>query len=211
MQFSTSVEQIPRIGPAYRQRLKRLGIRTVGDILYHFPHRYDDFSELIKISDIQEGGPSFASATAGKPFCFQGEISDIRNIRTFRKRMILTQATITDETGKLKVMWFNQPYLVNTFKKGEFVCLAGKINGKGSAKYLSNPAYEKIPQGLRSESAKLTHTAGLIPVYPETEGLSSKWLRFIVRPLLAQTKNQERNMIFCLFKKLFGKFIFLIL
>lgn len=193
MHLLTPVEQIPRIGPAYQKRLRRLGIKTVRDILYHFPHRYDDFSNLIKIADIREGCPASAEASAGKAFCFQGEISEIRNIRTFRRKMMLTQAQISDETGKLKALWFNQPYLVNTFKKGDFVCLAGKINGKGSAKYLSNPAYEKIPQGLKAESIKLNHTAGLIPVYPETEGLSSKWLRFIVKPLLLQLKSQIQD------------------
>ena len=112
--------------------------------------------------------------------------------------MMLTQATLEDETGKLKVMWFNQPYLINAFKKGTFVCLAGKISGKGKSIYLSNPAYEKLPSFAETSEGKpenfnnndLTHTGRLIPVYPETEGLSSKWLRFIVKPLLLKLKNQ---------------------
>ncbi len=204
MDLSAPIGEIPRVGPQYQKRLKRLGIKTVRDILYHFPHRYEDFSNLVNISDIKEGGPAFAktasfaevaSATkaesASKPFCFRGEIVDIKNIRTFRKRMILTQATLGDETGKLKVIWFNQSYLINTFKKGDYLCLAGKITGKGSAMYLSNPAYEKIlNHELGIKNDELTHTGRLIPVYPETEGLSSKWLRFIVKPLLTRLKNQ---------------------
>jgi len=190
MNLSTPIEEIPRVGPQYQKKLKRLGIKTVSDILFHFPHRYEDFSNLIKIAEIKEGGPAFAEASAGKPFCFQGEILDVKNIRTFRKRMILTQATIADETGKLKVIWFNQPYLINTFKKGEYLCLAGKVTGKGSAKYLSSPAYEKLNHELGIKNYNLTHTGRLIPVYPETEGLSSKWLRFIIKPLLTKLKNQ---------------------
>jgi len=199
MNLSTLIEEIPRVGPQYQKKLKKLGIKTVGQLFYHFPHRYDDFSNLVKISDIHEGGPASALASAGKPFCFQGEILDIKIIRTFRKRMILTQATIGDETGKLKAIWFNQPYLINTFKKGDYVCLAGKINGKGSAKYLSSPAYEKIePRPFakgRGEigNSDLTHTGRLIPVYPETEGLSSRWLRFIIKPLLVKLKNQLQD------------------
>jgi len=179
MDLTTSIEEIPRVGPQYQKRLKKLGIKTVGQLLFHFPHRYEDFSNLIPIAKAEPGGP----------FCFQGEILDIKNIYTFRKRMVLTQATIGDETGQLKVIWFNQPYLINTFKKGEYVCLAGKIAKKGGAKYLSSPAYEKIPKDFRF-NAGLTHTGRLIPVYPETEGLSSRWLRFIVKPLLAKLKNQ---------------------
>jgi len=203
MDLSTPIGEIPRVGPQYQKRLKRLGIKTVRDILYHFPHRYEDFSNLVNISDVKEGGPAFAKASAGKPFCFQGEIVDIKNIRTFRKRMILTQATLGDETGKLKVIWFYQPYLINTFKKGDYLCLAGKITGKGSAMYLSNPAYEKIPSFARTPEGEpenfnnddLMHTGRLIPVYPETEGLSSKWLRFIVKPLITRLIRQPAEQI----------------
>ncbi|MBU4298801.1 ATP-dependent DNA helicase RecG [Patescibacteria group bacterium] len=181
MNLSTPIENLPRVGPQYQKKLRKLGIKNVGDIIFHFPHRYEDFSHLISIAKAELGGP----------FCFQGEIVDIKNIRTFRRRLVLTQMTIDDKTGKLKVMWFNQPYLINTFKKGTFVCLAGKITGKGKSIYLSNPAYEKLLNyelGIKND--ELTHTGRLIPVYPETEGLSSKWLRFIVKPLLAKLKNQ---------------------
>lgn len=190
MNLSTPIEEIPRIGPQYQKRLKRLGIKIVRDLFFHFPHRYEDFSNLVKISDVKEGGSAFAMVSEGRPFCFQGEILEIRNIRTFRKRMVLTRATLDDETGKLKIIWFNQPYLINNFKKGDYLCLAGKINGKGSAIYLSNPAYEKLNHELGIKNYDLTHTGRLVPVYPETEGLSSRWLRFIVKPLLAKLKNQ---------------------
>ncbi|MDO8663522.1 MAG: ATP-dependent DNA helicase RecG [Candidatus Wildermuthbacteria bacterium] len=185
MDISTPIEQLPRVGPAYQKKLKRLGIKIVRDLLFHFPHRYDDFSNLIKIADLEEGGPAFAEASAGKPFCFQGEITGIRTFRAFRRKMMLTQATVEDETGKIKALWFNQPYLISTLKKGTFVCLAGKVRGKKSAKYISNPTYEKIQKpNLKIQNNDLTHTGRLVPVYPETEGLSSKWLRFIVKPLL---------------------------
>jgi len=180
MNLLTPIEEIPRVGPQYQKRLKRLGIKTIGELFFHFPFRYEDFSNLIPISQVKIGGP----------FCFQGQITDIKNIRTFRKRMMLTQAALQDPTGKLKVMWFNQPYLANTLKKGTFVCLAGKISGKGKSIYLSNPAYEKLPDNFREIDFELSHTGRLIPVYPETEGLSSKWLRFIIKPLLAKLKNQ---------------------
>jgi len=178
MQLSTPIEELPRVGPQYQRKLKKLGIKTVKDALFHFPHRYEDFSNLIPIAEAKEGGP----------FCFQGKITDIKNIRTFRRRMILTQAVIEDKTGKMKALWFNQHYLINTFKKGDYVCLAGKVAAKGNVKYLSSPAYEKILKGFQSK--ELTHTGRLIPVYPETEGLSSKWLRFIVKPLLEKFRNQ---------------------
>ncbi|TFG35936.1 MAG: ATP-dependent DNA helicase RecG [Parcubacteria group bacterium] len=175
MDISFPVEKIPRIGPQYQRRLKRLGIDTVGQLLYHFPHRYEDFSNLKKISEIK----------SGENVSVQGKILDIKNIRTFKKRMFLTQATLEDETGTIKAIWFNRPYLTNALKKNDLVFLSGKTAAKSNKYYLSSPAYEKI-----SDKSDPIHTARLVPVYPETEGLSSRWLRYILQPLLNQLKNR---------------------
>ncbi len=178
MDLSTLVEKLSRVGPQYQKKLKKLGIKTVGQLLFHFPHRYEDFSNMVPI----------AKAEPGQPLSIQGKILEIKNIRTFKKRMTLTQAVVSDESGTIKVIWFNQPYLINTFKKGDSLFLAGKITSKASSRYLSSPAYEKIPDNI--ENLDLTHTGRLIPVYPETEGLSSRWLRFIVKPLLTKLKKE---------------------
>jgi ATP-dependent DNA helicase RecG len=202
MDLKTPIEEIPRVGPAYQRRLQRLNIKTVGQLIFHFPHRYEDFSNLVPIAQTEEGGPYSA----------QGEITDIRVFRIRGGRM-LTQATIEDETGKIKALWFNQPYLVNTLKKGTFVCLAGKVKGKKSSKYFSNPAYERIPENYKEVNFDLNHTGGLIPIYPETEGLSSKWLRFIVKPILTELTKRlpadEQEIPDSLPKKITEKYDFL--
>jgi len=184
MNLSTPIEEIPRIGPQYQKKLKRLGIKTVQDILFHFPHRYEDFSNIIPISQVEEG----------KTICIQGKITDIKNIRIFKRRMTITEAQIFDNSGTLRTTWFNQPYLINTLKKGDFVFLAGKMTSKKGRRYLSSPAYEKIPPQFaespgNGEKYDSVHTGRIIPVYPETEGMSSRWLRFIIKPLLAKLKN----------------------
>ncbi|HUW71964.1 MAG TPA: ATP-dependent DNA helicase RecG [Candidatus Humimicrobiaceae bacterium] len=180
MDLSASLEKIPRVGPQYQKRLKRLGIKTVGQLLFHFPHRYEDFSNVIPIAEVKKG----------ETVSVQGKILDIKNIRTFRKRMVLTQALVDDDSGKLQVIWFNQPYLINNFKKGDFLFLAGKMNQSKNGRYLSSPAYEKVSDELRFKNSDLIHTGRLVPVYPETEGLSSRWLRFIIKPLLGQLKDE---------------------
>lgn len=196
MDLETKVDELPRVGPAYQARLRRLNIQTVGQLIFHFPHRYEDFSNLVKISEIPEDcGTSPDKTDASGPYCVQGQITDIRMFRAFHRRMMLTQATIQDETGKIKALWFNQPYLVNTLKKGSFVCLAGRVKGRKSSRCFSNPSYEKIPDFAKATSGKpenfdLIHTAGLIPIYPETEGLSSKWLRFVIKPILSSLGNK---------------------
>ncbi len=172
MELSTPVEQLSRVGPAYQKKLKRLGIKNVRDLLYHFPHRYEDFSNIVPISRLQ----------LNEAACIQGAITEIKNIRTWKKRMFLTQGIIQDKSGILKIIWFNQPYLTKTLKVGDSICLAGKLIKKEKDFYFSNPIYEKL-------SADLTHTGRIVPMYPETAGLSSRWLRFIIKPILTNLKN----------------------
>lgn len=179
MNLETKIEKIPRIGKIYQERLKKLNIKTVRDLIFHFPHRYDDFSKIIPIKEIK----------INESVCIQGKILEIENKRTWKKRIIVTQAVVQDKTGAIKVVWFNQSYLTRSLKLGDYVCLAGKVVLKDNGAYLSSPAYEKLPQGERF-SSDLTHTGRLVPIYPETEGLSSRWLRYILKPLLKELKNK---------------------
>lgn len=113
---------------------------------------------------------------------------EIKNTRSWRKRMFITEAYIQDQTGLIKAVWFNQPFLVNSLKEGDVVSLSGKVNF-GQTLYLSNPAHERISQTSRNQrpvASELRHTGRLVPVYPETQGLTSRWLRYIIKKLLPQ-------------------------
>ncbi|MDP2741102.1 MAG: ATP-dependent DNA helicase RecG [bacterium] len=172
--LQTPISQIPKIGLAYQKRLKKFGIKTIYDLFFHFPSRYDDFSDIIKISEARQ--------KLGEVICVEGRILEIGNAHTFKKWVNLTEATIEDDSSYIKVVWFNQPYLTKNLMADDFVCLAGKISLGKDGLYLNNPAYEKINQ--KAERYNLTHTGRIVPVYPETRGLSSRWLRFIIKPLL---------------------------
>ena len=184
MNLFTPIQEVPRVGIKYQKKLNKLGIKTVRDLLFHFPHRYEDFSNIIPIKDVQEG----------EAVCIQGEIIKIENIMAWKKRMIITTATIEDSSGKIRATWFNQPYLTNTLKEGIFVYLAGKItkSKKKSELYLSNPIHEKISN---QENPHTTHTGRIIPIYPTTEGVSSRWIRYILKPLLNQLKDEVRDIL----------------
>ena len=171
--LSQEIRNIPKIGPAYQTRLKHLGIDTVKDLLYHFPTRYEDFSVQIRIADLK------VNETA----CIQGIIESVKMVRVWKRHLTITEISISDDTGKVKALWFNQPYLAGSFKKGLAVCLAGKLVEKKSSRYLSNPMYEKVNDSPDSE-IDLTHTGRLVPIYPQTAGLSSRWLRYVIKPLL---------------------------
>ncbi len=172
IKLSTPIENVPNIGQAYHKKLKKLGIKTVQDLLFYFPLRYEDFSNIIPISQIK----------VGEVVCVQGRIIAIENTQTFKKWMTITEVEIEDETGNIKALWFNQPFLTKSLKEDDFVCLAGKVTLSKSGVYLNNPAFEKISE--MSDNDDLTHTGRIVPIYSETKGVSSKWLRYIIKPLL---------------------------
>ncbi len=177
MNLSTPIENITGIGPVFKKRLKRLGIKTINDLFFHFPRKYEDFSNLIPISKIK----------LDEICTINGTVLEINTIRTWKKRMFITEAIIEDKTGAVKVVWFNQPFLTKTLKKGDKVFLSGKATASKKGIFLSNPIYEK------GDAKNLTHTGRLIPVYPETAGLSSRWLRFILKPLLTRLGSQVKE------------------
>jgi ATP-dependent DNA helicase RecG len=181
MDISTPIEKIPKIGSFYQKRLKKLGINNLKDLLFHFPHRYEDFSKIVPISQLK----------INENYCVKGKILKIENIRTRKRGMFLTQAVVSDETGAIKAIWFNQPYLKNVLRENQLVCLAGKLSLGSGGCYLSNPIYEKIRDlDINPFDKRLTHTGRIIPIYPETEGLSSRWLRFVIKPILEKTKDE---------------------
>ncbi len=165
--LKTPIEKLPQIGPRNALYLKKLGIKSAGDLLFHFPFRYDDFSDYKLIKD----------AEVGQVVSVKGEVIEIRNVRTRRRGMTLTEAAIEDESGVIQAIWFNQPFLTTNLHQGMHVSLSGKVTFAKEGMQLSSPAYEVLGKGN-------LHTGRLVPVYHETEGLSSKWLRAHIKPLL---------------------------
>lgn len=189
------IENLPKINPKILAKLKKIGINQIKDLLYHFPTRYEDFSKITKIKNLE----------IGRVATIQGRVLNIQNIRTFKKRMILTEALIEDDTSNIIAIWFNQPFLTRNIKKNDIVNLAGKVTMGSRGVYISNPTYEVVSK-LNSKSGSMaedndgweeaenfdyapvfketTHTGRLVPIYPETRGLTSRWLRFLIKPLL---------------------------
>ena len=174
MTLSTPIEQLAGIGPVYQKRLKKLGIKQVRDLLFHFPHRYEDFSNIIPIAEVK----------TNETCCLRGKILEIKSNKTWKRKWSVTEALIGDDSGAIKAVWFNQPYLVNVLQQKDNICLTGKVLFSDKGLHISNPTYEKMG------SSPLTHTGRIIPIYPETERLSSKWLRFVVRSLLTELSRQ---------------------
>ena len=190
-----SIENLRNVGPRNLSRLHKLGIKTVKDLLWHFPVRYEDYTETMPIAQVEPG----------EKVNVQGEVLKISSKRIFPRRMTIINAIVGDSSGAIKVVWFNQPYIENQLTEGTLVSLAGKASLNKHGLYLSSPTYEKIlptfnDQGLMTnvglsaldfKHSSLKHTSGLVPVYPETEGVTSKYLRFLIKPLLKNIKVED--------------------
>ncbi|MFA5023973.1 MAG: ATP-dependent DNA helicase RecG [Patescibacteria group bacterium] len=166
--LNSPIEELYRVGKTTSKILKKLGLGTVQDLLFYFPFRYDDFSKSLPIADLQ----------AGTNANVIGTVELIQNKRSWKKKMYLTEALISDESETLKVIWFNQPFLTRTIKVGDKISLAGRVSDTNGQLTMISPHYEKI------YSPDLIHTQGLVPNYHLTAALTQKQLRFLVKEVI---------------------------
>lgn len=172
LKFSTPLSEVKGIGPKFFERLKKFGLVSVENLLWHFPSRYEDFSQISKIADLK----------IGEQATIQGVISDIKLKRTWKRRMFIVEALISDDTGSIKAVWFNQRFLLSILKKGKLVNLAGKVvESEKDGLILSHPVHELVTNNSESNTK---HTGRLVPIYPETKRITSKSLRFLIKPML---------------------------
>lgn len=164
----TKVSQVPKVGAATAKRLAHLRIATVRDLLYNFPFRYEDFRQMVPIKQLVEG----------QTVTVRCRLELIANRRSFKTRKMITEALVSDETGSLRVIWFNQPFLIKALTAGEELFLSGTVKGDMLGAELIGPAYEKVGKDDG------TSTARMVPVYATTEGLTQKQIRHIVKNCL---------------------------
>ena len=168
MNLGQPISQLKGVGASLEVKLARLGVETVGDLIKHYPRRYDDFSKISTIREIKPG-----------PVTLKAKIINIATRRSYRRRLSITEAILSDGTGTLKAIWFNQSFLVRSFPVGSEVYVAGRLEFKRSDLALQSPNIELADQDNKN-------TARIIPIYSETEGLTSKQLRTLVLPLVPQ-------------------------
>lgn len=160
------VSTLKGISQIYTRRLARLGVHTIEDLLYLFPRRYDDFSALKTISQLQYG----------EQVTIVGTIWQTKNRET-RQGPTVTRSIISDGTGTIEVTWFNQPYLEAQLKPGRNIVISGKVDEYLGRLTFVSPEWEPLQKTL-------LHTGRLVPVYPLTEGIVQKWLRRTIKAVL---------------------------
>ncbi len=171
--LSTPIAEVKGIGPRFQEKLKKLNIATVKDLLWYFPFRYEDFSNIVEIKNLR----------AGQRATVQGVIQSIKLRRTWKRRMFIVEAVISDDTGRIKAVWFNQRFLITMLKKEMRVNLAGKVvESEGGGLALSHPVHEVLT--YKKDAEDLRHTGRVVPIYPEVKGITSKGIRFLLKPVL---------------------------
>ncbi len=151
------------VGPKRSARLKRLGVRTIRDLLYFLPRRYEDYSQLVPINRLQLGEQVTIIAQVKKA-----------SLRRTRGGAPMLKAVLSDGTGAVEVTWFNQRYLANEITPGRQIVISGTVDEYLGHLCFTSPEWEP----LRDE---LLHTNRIVPVYPLTEGLRAKSLRRLMK------------------------------
>jgi len=160
-----SVTQVKGISTAMQTRLERLGVRTVRDLLYHLPRRYDDLSELKAINRL----------ALGDQVTVVGVISDIKTQRT-RSGQPMVRVVIHDGTGHIEARWF-QPYLDKQFRLGSELVISGRVEEYLGRLLFTGPEWELLQRDL-------LNTARMVPTYSLTEGVGIRWLRRVIKNAL---------------------------
>ncbi len=148
------------VGPKHAETLENLGMQTLGDMLYYFPRRYEDYSELKPIQSLM----------------FNDQVTVLGTIQSVHTRPIragkasIIEVVISDGTGSLRLSFFNQPWLTNRMKQGDAISVSGKIDQYLGRIVMNSPDWEPV-------EVESLHTNRIVPIYPLTEKVTQKWLR----------------------------------
>lgn len=161
--FKESAQYIKGVGPKRYSVLNRLGIYTIGDLLYYFPRRYEDRSSFSPIAQLR----------SGEHACVKAKVSRMGFWRS-KKGLTVFELTVHDSSGTLKVLWFNQPFMKRYFKVGQELIFYGKAE-KAHQMQMNVPEFELV-SGTDSE----LHMGRIVPLYPLTASLNQRYLRTLV-------------------------------
>ncbi len=160
--------ELEQVSKPVSRRLAAFGLETVGDLVEHFPRRYEDFRDRKSIRDLK----------VGEEATIRGVVARVSAVRTARRRVDVVKALVRDETGAVEAVWFNQRYLAKVLDEGAHVSLRGTYrpqSGRASFVVRSHEILEA------EDEAETVHTEGLVPVYPASEQVSARLLRSLLR------------------------------
>src|SRR3989344_2703746 len=180
------IQNFFRLAEDQKVALGKLGIHTICDLLYHFPSRYGDTAEMKNISSLQSGEHALIFA----------KLKNLKASKAYFKKIPMASAVAEDDTGSIKIVWYNQPYIAKMIGENTLARIEGKVakrnsssrQARGEELYISNPKIEKVAKlpigvgnSLFGEEGKAHH---LYPVYPESHGITSNWFYHAIQKIL---------------------------
>lgn len=179
MQLISPVTEIKNIGGEREKLLASLNIHTVGDLVEYFPRDYDDRTDVLTVAELK----------AGDTATFTARIA--ANTEVMRaKRLVIAKTLLTDGTGNIEAVWYNQPYMKNTLKQGQLYLFTGKISEKFNRLQVESPEFEPLkPNGEPVSGGRI------VPIYTTTKKLSQKILRQLIRSVLDEVTPQLSEFI----------------
>jgi ATP-dependent DNA helicase RecG len=172
-----SLGKVLRTNKAHLNSLGELGVRTAHDLLFFFPRTYEDKRIFSKVGDIRTDQSNN----------IKGILTNINHKRSGNGKL-LTRAILSDDSGSIEVIWFNQPFLKRILHNGQEIILSGKARFAFGKTTLQNPIYEEIKQ-------EQAHVGRIVPVYHQTEGITSKWIREKLQPLIDEWVSHLEDLI----------------
>lgn len=160
--YHTPLSELHAITSSLQRDFNKLEIKTVGDLLWYFPFRYDDLSEVKKISELTDNELTTIKVTVLK----------ISSFRSWKRKIMITEVVVTDGEEQLTATWFNQKFVGQILKINDEIFLNGKLQMKGNKYLMSNPSYEKVKD-------RPLHSARLVPNYHLSGKITQKQLRFV--------------------------------
>ncbi len=181
---NTSIEKLPNTSRTTIKRLKFLGVNSFFDLLNYFPFRYENYSLISTIDKLQPG----------EIVTIQGRIIEAKNEVT-RRGMRIQKVIIDDGTGRIEVIWYNQPYLIRLFKPSPNLSVAGEVGQFGKRLLMEAFQYELLDFNVLKHQSRLSlkHTGRIIPIYPEKKGLSSRIIREKIFYILSLLNNHSQD------------------
>ncbi|MCX5713097.1 MAG: OB-fold nucleic acid binding domain-containing protein, partial [Candidatus Omnitrophica bacterium] len=168
--LNNPVRYIKGVGPKRAQSFAKAGINTLEDLLYYFPRRYEDRTNLIPIANLAEG----------QTYTIKATIMGCVDRRSFRRGLSILEAVLSDGSGTIYGVWFNQPYLKQYFKPGQELILYGKVERYGKRLQISSPEFELVDQ----EHDISLSIGRIVPIYSLPEKMTQRFFRHFVKNVL---------------------------
>jgi len=171
LKLDLDITKLHNIASKLATDLKKMNIHSLGDLLWYFPSRYNDLSEVKQIKDIK----------ADEINTVRVRIIKLKTYRAWRAKMIITELIAEDDSGQIEAIWFRQKFVSQILKIGDEVYLSGKVKIKKDTWQFISPSYEKA-------KLELIHSGRLVPIYHLSGQITQKQLRFLINKAIKEVE-----------------------